>query len=62
MHLSKIVRTYPQNQWIAVHFHDHLNDVVKTEREGPPLKMTDDEIMASYMLVWLGMAEPAGNA
>jgi hypothetical protein len=51
----------PQNQWNADCFHEHLKDVLKSERETLP-KMTDDEIRASYLLVWLGMAEPAGNA
>ena len=61
--LSLIARTFPQNQWNADCFHDHLADVVKIERaDSLPLKMTDDEIRASYLLVWLGMAEPAGNA
>ena len=53
----------PQNQWNADCFQEHLADVVKAERaDSLPLKMTDDEIRASYLLVWLGMAEPAGNA
>ena len=56
-----IARTVQQNQWSAGCFHEHLIDVVKAERETLP-KMTDEEIRASYLLVWLGMAEPAGNA
>lgn len=48
--LNKIARTCPQNQWFADHFHEHLNDVVKSERkDGIPLKMTDDEIKASVL-------------
>jgi hypothetical protein len=56
-----IARTVQQNQWNAACFHEHLADVVKSERETLP-KMTDEEIRASYLLVWLGMAEPAGEA
>lgn len=57
-----LARTVPGNQWIASQFHEHLKEVVEVEAKDLPVNMTPEEIRASYLLVWLAMAEPAGNA
>ena len=51
------------HQWLAEPFHEYVNDMVEAERTNlGPLKLSDDEIRKSYLLVWLGFAQPAGNA
>ena len=51
-----------QNQWPAAMFHREVLKAIDEDRDMLPAQMTDAEIRHSYLLVLLGVADPAGSA
>ena len=50
-----------QNQWPAALFHRSVTQAIDEDRDMIPMKLSDDEIRDSYLLVLLGVADPAGQ-
>lgn len=51
-----------QNQWPAAMFHREVLKAVSEDRDMLPAQMTEEEIRHSYLLVFLGIVPPAGEA
>lgn len=51
------------NQWPAAMFHNAIDQAMAEDRESVPLSlMTDDDMRAAYLMVFLGIVPPAGRA
>jgi hypothetical protein len=51
--------TCPDNQWPAADFE---RNVSLTLKDSPSMGMTKEEMRELYLLMWLELSHPAGNA
>ena len=52
--------TSPENQWLAVNFHKHVDQALR--EEPPDFSLTAEEMRCLYLMMWLQLSVPAGNA